>query len=69
MTWLLIVALVSGKAIALDVPSREQCFYMLESINAGTGYVTLMDGERLQIESALGCMTEHEFDLRKGAGA
>ena len=70
MTWLLILQVaITGQWIALDVPSKERCEYMLQETSKGGATVTLKNGVKLSIEKGIACMTEEEFEAKKGAGA
>mgnify|MGYP001610611094 CR=1 FL=1 len=74
MTWLLIVMLTTGQAVALDVESKERCEEMRAAVNDGTGSVSLkINGSLLRVpiapQGGLMCITEAEFEAKKGAGA
>ncbi len=68
--WLLILQVaITGQWVALDVPSKERCEYMLQEVRKGGATVTLKNGVKLSIDRGIACITQEEFEAKQGAGA
>ena len=69
MTWMLIVMLATGQMLALGQPSEQACLADLAKVRAGIhNVVTLDNGLVLPLAKGLGCVSEAEFNLRRGGG-
>ncbi len=68
--WLLILQVAgTGQWIALDVPSRERCEYMLQETRKGGATVTMKNGVKLAIDQGIACITQEEFEANQQAKA
>jgi hypothetical protein len=69
MTWLLIIqVLTTGQRIALPQPSQAQCLADLQQVHAGIlRTVILADGLRVPVARGIECVSQEEYEARRGS--